>query len=206
MKQVYSEEFKLEVLEYKKTHTIKETCERYSISSYSLQNWKGGWSRKNRQESNRAWYETHGKDYYSQEENKKKKNKSYKKHYYNNKEKCLAANKKSRDRRLFKKLSDYANRTFHRKDKLDYKLTSFDLWKIAKYQKLICPVSGYKLTKHNTSVDHIIPISKGGTNHPSNIRLVDRTINLMILAQSDAEFFKICLHVVNFNQLHIQVP
>ncbi len=57
----------------------------------------------------------------------------------------------------------------------------------------ICPLSGKQLILGvNTSLDHIIPRSKGGTSDLSNLRWVyscgDYNINIMRGAQSDEEF------------------
>ena len=77
------------------------------------------------------------------------------------------------------------------------KVNAFDIWKIAKKQKLICPITGLKLTAENMSADHIIPVSKGGTNLPSNLRLVHKIINHMKNHYSDKQFFDMCSLVVN---------
>jgi len=44
-KVIYSQEFKDSVMEYEKTHTIRETCEKFKVSKYSINRWKG-WTRK----------------------------------------------------------------------------------------------------------------------------------------------------------------
>jgi 5-methylcytosine-specific restriction endonuclease McrA len=76
------------------------------------------------------------------------------------------------------------------------KITALDLWSIAKKQKLICPLTGEKLTIKNISVDHIIPISKGGTNNPSNIQLVTHHANTVKNNMNLTELFKFCQTVV----------
>ena len=45
-----------------------------------------------------------------------------------------------------------------------YFVTAQHLWGIAKRQQMRCALTNRKLTKNNLSVDHIIPLSKGGTN------------------------------------------
>lgn len=72
----------------------------------------------------------------------------------------------------------------------------FDLWKIAKHQKMTCPYSGLRLTNENISLEHIIPISKGGKNEIENIRLVHVWANLMKLNYS-LEEFKIMVSLIN---------
>lgn len=95
-------------------------------------------------------------------------------------------------KRVFKRLMNSANWWY--KNGI---ITAFDLWKIAKKQKLKCALSGIKLTPENTSLDHIIPKSKGGINTPSNIRLVLKSINTTRQTMTDAEFIELCESVVN---------
>lgn len=77
------------------------------------------------------------------------------------------------------------------------KIKALDLWSIAKKQKLICPLTGEKLTSQNISVDHIIPISRGGTNHPSNIQLITHQANTVKNNMNLIELFEFCQTVVN---------
>ena len=76
---------------------------------------------------------------------------------------------------------------------------AIDLWKLAVKQKLKCALSGIKLTKENISVDHIIPLFKGGKDHISNIQLVDKTINMMKNALDVDSFISFCRCVHNNN-------
>jgi 5-methylcytosine-specific restriction endonuclease McrA len=71
-------------------------------------------------------------------------------------------------------------------------ITAKDLWSIAKLQRLLCPLTGLKLNSDNMSVDHIIPISKGGLNIKLNIRLVHKWANKMRLNYSDDELINMC--------------
>lgn len=77
------------------------------------------------------------------------------------------------------------------------KVTAQDLWSCAKKQKLCCPISGEKLTTKNISIDHIIPLSKGGTNTLDNLRLVTRAVNIAKHTMSDAEFLSFCQNIVS---------
>lgn len=77
-----------------------------------------------------------------------------------------------------------------------YRIKPFDLWKIAKQQKLRCALTGLPLTFDTVSVDHIIPISKGGLNAPDNLRLLHVSVNRMKLDYSDKEFSNICRLVI----------
>ena len=78
-----------------------------------------------------------------------------------------------RKRRILGDLAIQSNK----RNKGKGKITASHLFKIAHSQRLICPLTGHKLTNKNISVDHIIPCSKGGLNVPQNIRLTTRDIN-----------------------------
>ena len=101
--------------------------------------------------------------------------------------------RKQYDRKaVFKRLSYSANHIYKAN-----KITAFDLWKIAKKQKLRCALTNHKLNEYNMSIDHITPKSKGGLNIPSNIRLVLIPINIAKQTMTDDEFVELCNSVVN---------
>lgn len=105
-----------------------------------------------------------------------------------------------------KKLVNITNSNQKKRNGIYYKLAAWDLWKIAKAQKMKCPFTGEKLTSLNASLDHIIPVSKGGTNEPSNIRLVVKWVNLMRLNYSDYEFIEMCHKISNYRPLEKGKP
>ena len=115
------------------------------------------------------------------------------KSYHADAEKHKRASKQSRKKRKFRRLVEMSNRFFPR----DQWLKAFDLFCIAKRQKLLCALTGEKLTNETISVDHIVPKSKGGTNKPENIRLVHKDVNLARRALTDTEFLTLCKKVVN---------
>jgi 5-methylcytosine-specific restriction endonuclease McrA len=103
-----------------------------------------------------------------------------------------------RRRSPLRKLANINNSNMSRKNKNSYKLKGIELWAIAKKQKMLCPFTGDKLTSENISLDHIIPRSKGGSNEPSNVRLVTKWVNLMRLNYTDEEFIKMCGKISNY--------
>ena len=102
-------------------------------------------------------------------------------------------------RQVFRRLARNSNKHY----KLNL-ITAFDLWKIAKKQRLVCPFTGQRLTIDNMSVDHIIPKSKGGLNVPSNIRLTIKSVNIARSNMTDDEFLSLCKSIVMNYSLILQ--
>lgn len=76
------------------------------------------------------------------------------------------------------------------------KITATELFGIAKQQKLVCALTGDKLTRSNISLDHIIPRSLGGKNVKSNVRLITLQANMAKGNLLDANFIDLCRKVV----------
>jgi 5-methylcytosine-specific restriction endonuclease McrA len=104
---------------------------------------------------------------------------------------------KHRMTRRFQYLSKAANKRYKSPT-----ITALDLWKIAKKQKLICALTGVRLTSENISVDHILPKSLGGENVFSNIRLVTKSANSAKQAMTDKEFIAMCRRIVTISDLN----
>jgi 5-methylcytosine-specific restriction endonuclease McrA len=67
------------------------------------------------------------------------------------------------------------------------------LWK---RQKGLCALTGTKLNRQNSELDHIIPKSKSGTNEIANLRWVLRDANRAKQAMFDDDFISLCKMVV----------
>lgn len=71
------------------------------------------------------------------------------------------------------------------------------LFGLAKRQKLICPITGRKLTGETMSIDHIIPLKRGGQTEISNLQLVDYNANLAKHTMSIEQLVCLCKDIVN---------
>ncbi len=71
-----------------------------------------------------------------------------------------------------------------------------DLRKILEKQKYICALTGEPLTPENTTFDHIIPISKGGTSAASNLQAVTKIANRAKNSMTTKEFISLCESVL----------
>lgn len=87
----------------------------------------------------------------------------------------------------------------HKRNKINT-IKKFDLWKIAKKQKLKCALTGDKLTAENISLDHIIPTCRGGTNDINNLQLVIRKVNTAKWGVDNNEFIELCKRVALMNK------
>lgn len=104
---------------------------------------------------------------------------------------------KKRNCRRFRSMLHKANST---SKKLGGKsLTLFQLWKLAKKQKLLCAISGKKLNNNNISLDHIIPFCHGGENVIENIQFIDYDINIMKNSHGQQEFLNLIKEIYEFN-------
>lgn len=98
----------------------------------------------------------------------------------------------------FQVMADNANLSAKKKSSGET-ITAFDLWKIAKRQKLICPISGKKLNIDNISLDHKIAFKNNGKNTIDNLQLVDNDINTMKLDHPTEDFLNLIKTIYLFN-------
>ncbi len=80
--------------------------------------------------------------------------------------------------------------------------TFASLWK---EQRGVCALTGTRLTRRNAELDHIIPVSKGGTNDRSNLRWTTKDANQAKRGLSDFDFISLCKAVVDFSENKIPI-
>jgi 5-methylcytosine-specific restriction endonuclease McrA len=81
-------------------------------------------------------------------------------------------------------------------DKDEIRVAIFWLWH---KQRGRCALTGKRLDR-TAELDHIIPVSKGGKNEPSNLQWLAPEINQCKNDLTDAEFIAICKQVLSHNK------
>jgi len=72
------------------------------------------------------------------------------------------------------------------------------IWDLIQRQQFRCALSGRKLTPETASLDHVVPLSRGGRHDPSNIWVVDQHVNAAKGTLTVEEFVSMCREIVAF--------
>ncbi len=78
------------------------------------------------------------------------------------------------------------------------RVLALGLWNKWKTQRGRCALTGERLTADNSAIDHILPVSRGGTHQISNLRWLTRDVNYSKGALTDIEFFSLCESVLKY--------
>jgi 5-methylcytosine-specific restriction endonuclease McrA len=84
----------------------------------------------------------------------------------------------------------------HNKRSGGYKLKPMELWGILKRQRMLCALTGRRLNRDNISLDHIVPLSKGGSNEPNNLRFVHIDSNTFKMDMDDSDLLELAKDIV----------
>lgn len=69
-----------------------------------------------------------------------------------------------------------------------------------------CALTGRKLViGQNASLDHIVPVTRGGTSDASNLRFVVRSVNVLKLDLLDDELLELCADVLRHSGIQSRV-
>lgn len=61
---------------------------------------------------------------------------------------------------------------------------------------MLCVLTGRKLNRDNISLDHIVPLSKGGSNEPNNLRFVHIDTNTFKMDMSINDLLQCATDIV----------
>lgn len=84
----------------------------------------------------------------------------------------------------------------HNKRSGGYVLRPIELWGLLKRQRMLCGLTGRRLNRDNISLDHIVPLSKGGSNEPSNLRFVHIDANTFKMDMNDNSLLELAKDIV----------
>lgn len=84
----------------------------------------------------------------------------------------------------------------HNKRSGGYVLRPIELWGLLKRQRMLCGLTGRRLNRDNISLDHIVPLSKGGSNEPSNLRFVHIDANTFKMDMNDNGLLELAKDIV----------
>lgn len=68
-------------------------------------------------------------------------------------------------------------------------------------QKFRCSLSGRVLTPETASLDHVVPLGRGGAHDISNVSVVDHQVNSAKGTMTVDEFVKLCRDVTDHQTL-----
>lgn len=71
------------------------------------------------------------------------------------------------------------------------------LEKMLKRQDYKCALSGKELTPQNAAIDHIVPLSKGGSHYVSNAQILLADVNSAKGQMTNDEFIAMCRSIVD---------
>jgi len=78
------------------------------------------------------------------------------------------------------------------------KLGTKDLREMLERQGHKCALTGRPLTPENCAMDHIVPLSRGGTHTKDNAQLVAAEVNKAKGTMLEQEFIQLCREVVAY--------
>ena len=80
------------------------------------------------------------------------------------------------------------------------RMTKNLLMEMLERQEFRCAISGRDLTPETASIDHIMPLARGGAHCPTNAQIVHVDINQAKRNMTNEEFVQMCCEVAEVAQ------
>jgi hypothetical protein len=74
-------------------------------------------------------------------------------------------------------------------------ITTKQILSLIEKQNYRCALTGWQLTPETASIDHIVPLSKGGDHAVENAQIIDWRVNQAKGTLSNEEFYELCCAV-----------
>lgn len=81
----------------------------------------------------------------------------------------------------------------------DAKVTGKALFALAKSNGFRCALSGVEMHPDDASIDHVVPLSKGGDHSMCNMAIIHMAVNRMKGEMDHAEFVRWCTLIARWN-------
>lgn len=79
-------------------------------------------------------------------------------------------------------------------------LTGSEIFKMLEKQEYRCELTGRVLEPATASIDHMIPLSRGGDHVKSNAQIVHGLVNRAKCTMTNDEFIRMCYEVVEWDR------
>ena len=79
--------------------------------------------------------------------------------------------------------------------------TAKQLFALVEQQQYLCALSGRELTPETASLDHIIPLARGGTHDLDNLWVLDHRINIAKGTLLVSEFVDMCREIACYQRV-----
>lgn len=86
-------------------------------------------------------------------------------------------------------------------DRQKTRATRKEILELLESQSYRCALSGVSLTPETAELDHILPVSMGGTNLIDNLQVLHKEVNRMKGNMDNARFVELCKLVSQQNQV-----
>ena len=80
------------------------------------------------------------------------------------------------------------------------KITPRELYKLIERQKFCCALTGRQLTPQTTSLDHIVPVTRGGDHCMENVWFLHEAVNRAKSTSTSEEFILLCEEVARLHR------
>ena len=79
------------------------------------------------------------------------------------------------------------------------RISASHLRRLLEQQRYRCAMTGRQLTPSTASIDHCVPIARGGRHSPDNLQIVHKDVNAAKNTMTPEEFVAMCVEVAKYH-------